>query len=89
MLMAKQMELCRLTRRAYSRRMDQDDLVHLEHREARRAYGMLIDKAKREHWDRPGITRRKDDLDCALIHVRGSHGWRAGQDTPTQRQSDQ
>jgi len=51
MLMAKQMELCRLTRRAYSRRMDQDDLVHLEHREARRAYGMLIDKAKRGHWD--------------------------------------
>ena len=25
--------------------------MHLEHKVVRRAYGMLIDKAKREHWD--------------------------------------
>jgi len=32
--------------------MEQEDPVHLKHREVRRAYGLLIDKAKREHWDR-------------------------------------
>jgi len=35
----------------YSRRREQGDPVHLEHKEVRRVYGMLIDKAKREHWD--------------------------------------
>jgi len=52
LLTAKQTELHRLMRRVYRRRTEQDDPVHLEHREVRRAYGMLIDKAKREHWDR-------------------------------------
>jgi len=51
LLTAKQAELCRLTRRVYSRKREQDDPVHLEHKEVRRAYGMLVDKAKREHWD--------------------------------------
>jgi len=45
-LMAKRTELGRLTCRAYSRRTEQDDPVHLEHREARRVYGMLIDKPR-------------------------------------------
>jgi len=31
--------------------MEQEDPVHLEHREARRVYGLLIDKAKRDLWE--------------------------------------
>ena len=49
--MEKCTELCRLTHRVYSRRMEQDNPVHLEHREVRRVYSTLVDKAKREHWD--------------------------------------
>jgi len=37
--------------RAYSRRLELEDLVHLEQRVARRAYRTLIENAKREHWE--------------------------------------
>jgi len=45
------MELCRLTHRAYNRRMELGDPVHLKHRAVRRAYGVLINNAKRVHWE--------------------------------------
>jgi len=64
--MAKCMELCRLTCRAYSRRMEQEDPVHLEHRKVRRVYGMLIDKAKREHWD--GFLASLDKRSVWTVH---------------------
>ena len=47
----KRMELCRLMHRAYNRRMELEDPVHLEQRAVRRAYRVLIDNAKREHWE--------------------------------------
>jgi len=43
------MVLHRLTQRAYSRRSEPGDPVHLEQQMVRRAYGVLIEKAKREH----------------------------------------
>jgi len=49
LLTAKRMELHRLSHRVYNRRMELGDLVHLEHRAARRAYGALIEDAKRVH----------------------------------------
>jgi len=49
LLSARCMELCRLMRRAYSTRLEPEELVHLEQRAARRAYGTLIDNTKREH----------------------------------------
>jgi len=40
----------RLTQRAYSRRSDTEDLVHHEHKKARKEYGLMIESMKREHW---------------------------------------
>jgi len=48
-LSARYMVLCRLTRRAYSRRSEPGTSAPRA-TDARSAYGALIEKAKREHW---------------------------------------
>jgi len=51
LLSARHMELCRLTWRVFSKRLEPEDLVHLKQRGMRRAYGTIINNAKREHWE--------------------------------------
>ena len=60
------MELHRLTCREYNRRMGPGDLVHLEHRAMRRAYGVLIDEAKRTHWE--GFLASLDKRSVWMAH---------------------
>jgi len=60
------MELHRLTCRAYNRRLELEDLVHLEQRAVRRAYGVLIDNAKREHWE--GFLASLDERSVWMVH---------------------
>src|SRR5882672_434169 len=43
-------ELCKVARKAYSRRSEPEDPIHHLHRTARRAYSVLIENAKRTHW---------------------------------------
>ena len=47
LLSARHMELRRVTQRAYSRRSELEDPVHIKQRVVRRAYGTLIKIAKR------------------------------------------
>jgi len=47
---AKCTEVCRLRCRAYGKRLEQEDPAHQRHREARRAYGLMLKHAKKEHW---------------------------------------
>ena len=62
LLSARCMELRRVTQRAYSRRSELEDPVHLEQRAARRAYGL---KSPRENTGRGSW--------CHLM--RGQYGW--------------
>jgi len=51
LLTEKRTELHRLMCKAYNRRLELGDPVHIEHKAMRRAYGALIDDAKRTHWE--------------------------------------
>ena len=66
LLTEKHTELCRLSHRAYNRRTELGDPVHLDHRAVRRAYGALIDNAKRTHWE--GLLASLDEKLILTAH---------------------
>ena len=48
-LMDRHNEVCRLAQRAYGRRSELGDLIHTNHKEARRHYATMIKNMKRYH----------------------------------------
>ena len=52
--------------RAYSRKAHPEDLIHQEHKCARRSYATLIEIAKRCHWD--GVLKSVDDKTVQMAH---------------------
>src|SRR5882724_3205860 len=50
-LTAKRAEVHRLMHRAYKRRSDPEDPIHDKHRAVRKVYAVLIENAKRDHWE--------------------------------------
>ena len=65
-LSARCMELQRVMQRVYIRRSEPEDPVHLEQKAARRAYGMMIENAKREHWE--GFLASLDEWSVWMAH---------------------
>jgi len=52
--------------RAYKRRTDPGDPAHNEHRAARKVYAILIDNAKREHWE--GFLASLNEKSVWVVH---------------------
>ena len=74
----------------YNRRLEPGDPVHHEHRAMRRVYGVLIDNSKKAHWE--GFLASLNEKSIWTAHhytIRGPNGWRANQDPPAQRRTDQ